>query len=78
MILNSEIKFYETNKDDLLEKYEGKVILIKGNKCIGAYPTEKAAYIAGLDLYGNEAFLIKKVTKEDDVAQNPALVLGML
>ena len=78
MTLEREVKYYEANKKGLLEKYEGKFVLIKEDKLVGSFNSEKSAYEAGLKKFGNQAFLIQRVSKEEDVSQNPALVLGVL
>lgn len=78
MTLDREMKYYEANKKDLVKKCEGKFVLIRGDKLVGTFNSEKLAYEAGLKQFGNEAFLIRRVTKKEDVSQYPALVLGIL
>ena len=78
MALDREVKYYEANKKDLLKKHNGKFVLIKGDRLVGSFDSEKSAYEAGLKEFGNQAFLIKRVSKKEDTSQNPALVLGIL
>jgi len=78
MELRKEYVYYKANKDKLLEKHLNSFVLIKGNKIIGFFNSEEAAYKAGLKRIGNQAFLIKRVMKEEDVSQFPALTLGIL
>lgn len=42
--LEKEFKYYIENQDELLKKYQGKYIVIKGEKVIGAYNTSSEAY----------------------------------
>lgn len=78
MMLDREVKYYKANKKDLLKKHNGKFVLIKGDRLVGSFDSEKSAYGAGLKEFGNQAFLIKRVSKKEDISQNPALVLGIL
>lgn len=78
MTLEREVKYYEANKKDLVKKHNGKFVLIKGDKLVESFDSEKSAYEAGLKEFGNQAFLIKRVSEKEDVSQNPALVLGIL
>jgi len=78
MQLKQEYAYYEANKEQLLKKHLGSFVLIKRTKIVGFFDSEEKAYKAGLERFGNEPFLITKVTKEEDVSQSPALVLGIL
>lgn len=78
MTLEKELKYFEEHKDELLKHYEGQFVLIKDDQLVGAFTTEEEAYQAGLEKFGNQPFLIKKVTKEEEVVQLPALTLGLL
>ncbi len=78
MPLEKELAFYEQHKAELLKHYEGLYVLIKGNELIGAFTSEAEAYQAGVERFGTEPFLIKRVTKEEEVGLIPALSLGVL
>ena len=43
-MLEAEWEFYERNRDELVEKYCGKYIIISGNKVVSAYDDENVAY----------------------------------
>ena len=43
-MLNKEYKFYKDNRSKLLKKYKNRFIVIKNNKILGDYITEKEAY----------------------------------
>ena len=43
-ILEEEFRFYINNQEKLVEKYNGKFIVIKDKTVIGSYDSEIAAY----------------------------------
>ena len=78
-ILEKESKYFDKHKDDLVEMYEGQYVLIKGSKLIGSFTTKLDAYKAGIESFGNQPFLIKLVTvDEDETAYMPAFTLGLI
>jgi hypothetical protein len=79
MTLERELEYFSAHKAELLETYEGLYVLVKEDEFAGAFTTEKEAYEAGLERFGNQPFLIKRVLRqEDETAHYPALVLGVL
>lgn len=78
MTLDQELKYFSEHRDELLKACGGQFVLVKGATLVGAFTTEQEAYRAGLEKFGNEAFLIKKVAPEEEVAHFPALVLGLV
>ena len=78
-MLDQEIKYYESQRETLLASDQDKFVLIKGEKIIGIYDSEAAAYSGGLNQIGNEPFLIKQITGQDgDTVTLPAFVLGLI
>lgn len=78
-MLDQEIKYYEAQREKLLATDRDKFVLIKGEKVIGIYDSEAAAYTEGLNEIGNEPFLIKQITDQDgDTVTLPAFVLGLI
>ena len=43
MVLEKEFKYYLDHQDELVKKYNGKVIVIKDSKVIGTYDSELEA-----------------------------------
>ena len=43
-MLEKEFKYYLDNQDELVSKYNGKFIVIKGEKIIGVYNSHSDAY----------------------------------
>jgi hypothetical protein len=78
MELEKELHYFNERRDEFLAHYEGQHVLIKGDEFAGAFTTEEEAYGAGIDRFGNEPFLIKKVTKEEEMVHLPAYTLGLI
>ena len=78
MALEEELRFYESKKPELLQRYKGQFALIKGSELIGTFTTQQEAFQAGITTLGNQSFLIKEIKEVDDVLQYPALVVGMI
>jgi hypothetical protein len=80
MPLEKELAFFDERKEELLRHYEGQFVLVMDASLIGAFSSEADAYRAGLQRFGNTAFLIKRVSKGDDdaVVSFPALSLGLI
>ncbi len=75
---SEELRAYESKKPELLKLCEGKFAVFKGAEFLGVFDTPSAAYSAGLQRFGNDAFLIKPVLREERVEQIPALHLGLI
>ena len=43
-MLEAEWEFYENNRDELVEKYCDKFVVISGDKVVAAYDDENIAY----------------------------------
>jgi len=78
MELERELEYFNTRREELISHYEGQFVLIKGDSLLGSFTTEAEAYEEGLKQLGNQPFLIKQVTKEEEIDRLPALVLGLL
>jgi len=78
MALEQELALYEQMKPELLKNHEGKFVLIRHDQFLGAFDSAENAYTEGVKRFGREVFLVKKVTKEDEVYRNQALALGLM
>ncbi len=76
--LQTELNFYQKNKQEYLKLYKGQFVLIKGEKFLGAYTTDAEAYKAGLEQLGNQPFLIKQALEDDTKVSYPALTVGAI
>lgn len=66
MDFEKELKFYLDNKEELMKKYEGKVLVIKDEKIVNAFNSVSDAYNFGSTTYGLGNFSIQEVKKETD------------
>jgi hypothetical protein len=58
-MLEKEFKYYIDNQPKLVEKYNGKYIVIVGNKVVGVYDSEIQAYTESKNEYSLGTFLIQ-------------------
>ena len=77
-ILINELKAYERMKEELLRKYEGKVVVIKDGKLIGVYDSEEEAFKDIVEKYGPIPVLIKRVVREEKPEHIPAYTYDLL
>jgi len=77
-ILVNELKAYENMKEELLKKYEGKVVAIKDGKLVGVYDSEKKAFEDVIERFGLVPVLIKRVVREEVPERLPAYTYGLL
>lgn len=80
MPLETELAYFEKIKEDLLTKYDGKFALIFGEEFIGAFDSPENAYAEGIKRFQKqvEPFLIKRISKTEEVYRNQALLLGLM
>ncbi len=77
-VLAEEYAYFAEIKTDLLKEQEGRYALIKGSKLIGVFDTDTDAYQVGVMQFGNEAFLIVRISQEDEYYWIPTLELELL
>ncbi|MBI2918575.1 MAG: hypothetical protein HYY01_11370 [Chloroflexi bacterium] len=77
-MLEKELRYYEVHREELLREHEGKFVLIKEESLVGVFTTEKEAYADGIRHFGDQPFLIKRVTKQEEVVYLPALFSGLI
>lgn len=78
MALEVERKFFEEQKAELLKHYDGQFALIMGYRLVGTFTTHGEAFSAGVENFGNVAFLIQRVQDEEEVIQHPSLTIGLI
>lgn len=59
-MLKDEFQFYLDNQENLVEKYKGKFLVIKGQKVIGVYDSEIDAYTKTVAKEEPGTFLIQE------------------
>ncbi len=77
-MLKRELAFYEANRDEYIQYYEGQWVLIHEATFLGSYSTQEQAYAAALEKVGNVPVLIHRVSKDEEPALAvPALLVGL-
>jgi UDP-N-acetylglucosamine 2-epimerase len=61
-MLEKEFQYYLDNQQELVKKYNGKVIVIIGNEVVGVYKNELDALKESQKEYEQGTFLIQKCT----------------
>lgn len=61
-MLEQEFKYYLKNQDELLKKFNGRFIVIKGDKILGDYSSEIEALSETRKSHEVGTFLIQKCT----------------
>jgi len=78
MPLETELATFERIKHELLKNHKDKFALIHGEDFAGAFDTPDAAYQEGLNKFGKEPFLVKRIAEQEEVYRNQALSLGLM
>ena len=69
-MLEKEFKYYLDNQKELVKKYNGKFIVVKDQKVIGVYSSEKEAYDETIKTNKLGTFLIQQcLSKEEGAIQ---------
>ena len=63
--LQKEFDFYLSHQKEMVEKYDGKVIVIKNGEVLGAYDDELAAVTITQQSHELGTFLIQRVSEGD-------------
>jgi hypothetical protein len=77
MALDTEFRYFESIRGELLQHHEGKYALIIGSELVGTFDHSEEAYKAGIEQRGNVPMLIKRVSKDDPVEMIPAMTVGL-
>ncbi len=78
MLLETERKYFDSIKKDLLEKASGKYAVIVGDELLGTFDHRHDGYAEAVKRFGNVPMLIKRIQEADGVEEVPALMLGLL
>ena len=60
--VESELDYFISRQEKLLQEYNGKVLVIKANDIVGVYNSELEAYLEAQKLYEPGTFMIQKCT----------------
>lgn len=64
--LIKEYEYYMTHHDELVEKYLGRIVVIKDGELLGAYSSEADAVEGTLAEHELGTFLVRQVKKDED------------
>lgn len=67
--LQKEFDYFLDNHEELVKKFNGRYIVIKGQKVIGDYSSEPEAYIQTKKSHDLGTFLIQYCSPEEDSYQ---------
>lgn len=65
-VLKKELDFYRANQDEMVAKYDGKVIAIKDGVVLGVFETDLAAVTEVRKSYELGTFLVQRVSEGDE------------
>lgn len=68
-MLDKEYKYYKDHQEEFLQKYKGKVLVIKGETITGIYSNEAEAYKDAISKYELGTFLIQICLPEKETVQ---------
>jgi hypothetical protein len=65
-MLDKEFKYYLDNQEELVKKYNGKILVIVGEEVVGIYDTQQEAYFSSIEKYKPGTFLIQACSPGKD------------
>jgi hypothetical protein len=77
-MLELELRYLESHKDELLKQYGGKVLVISGEKVTGAFDTMEEALHGAVAQHGLKNVLIRRPSEAQIQFSAPGLALGIL
>jgi len=75
--LKKELRTYRARKTELLRRFRGKYVLIKGDRIVGAFDSEMDAAHQGYERFGNVPFLVKQVVEVEVPLDFTSSLLGV-
>jgi hypothetical protein len=77
-MLDVELKYLDSHKDELLKQYGGKILVISGEHVTGAFDTMEEALAGAVAQHGLANVLIRRPSEAQIEFSAPALTLGIL
>lgn len=78
MLLEQELKYFNSIRNELVKNHEGKFALIRDEKLVGTFDHAESAYNEGVRTFGTEPFLVKQILREEPIETIPTLTVGLL
>ena len=66
-MLETEWEFYENNREELVDKYCGKFVVISRDRVVAVYDDENVAYDETVKTHALGSFMIHHVMEEEEV-----------
>ena len=76
--LRQEFEFYLANQADMVKKYRGRVIVLKGQKVLGVYGTHLAAFTETVKRHARGTFIIQEVSEGNEAYTSVLSTPGIL
>ena len=76
--LEQERMYYAAHEAEWLTTYQGRYVVVKGDRLVGAFDTIEDALAAGAASCGLDSFLVRKLGEKPEEVNIPALTLGLL
>jgi len=76
--IDKEIEAFEAQLEELLADYEGKFALVKDGTVVDTFDSEGEAYTEGVNRFGDEAFLVRRILSTKTLESLPALFSGVV
>ena len=77
-MLDVEREFFNQNREDLLRKFPGKFVVVKGQRVLGAFESIHDALGEGAKEFGMTSFLVRRTDQVPEDVSIPALAFGLL
>jgi hypothetical protein len=68
-VLDREWDYYMNNRDEIVQKYRDKYVVISGDKVVAAYNDRKQAYNETVKSFPLGSFMIHHATEPEEVVQ---------
>jgi hypothetical protein len=77
-MFQQELEFFKANQADLVERYAGKILVIKESSVVGVYDTNIEAYDNALKEFELGSFMIQPCKAGEDAYTVTISTLGMI
>jgi hypothetical protein len=77
-VLETELNYLDAHRDELLQQFGGKILVISGEQVTGAFDTMEEALQAAVANHGLANVLIRRPSDAQIEFSAPALTLGIL
>jgi hypothetical protein len=77
-MLDTERQYFEQHREELLQQFPGKFLVIKDQQVRGAFDTIADALTLGSRDFGTSSFLVRRTDQQPETISIPALTLGIL